>query len=139
MGRSPRPSCVDTRLRVPVRHAGGPGVAVFLALASLVMLAFVVASVVAVGALLLRLVFFVILLPVRLVFGLLFIPFWIAKTVLKVAVGALMLPIFLVGGGLLAAVVAIGALVALVAPLVPLLIVGLLIWAVFRSFRPAVA
>jgi hypothetical protein len=102
-------------------------------------MALLVAAVVSVGALLVRLALFAVLLPFRLVFGLLFIPFWIAKSVLKLAVGAVVLPVFLVGGILLAVVVAIGALVALLAPLVPVLIVGLLIWVVVRSFRPAVA
>ncbi len=103
------------------------------------MLAFLLVAVVSVGALIVRMAFFLLLLPFKLVFGLLFVPFWIAKTVLKLAVGAVVLPIVLVGGVLLAVVAAAGALLALLAPLVPLVIVGLLIWAVFRSFRPAVA
>jgi hypothetical protein len=67
------------------------------------------------------------------------VPFWIARTVLKMAFGVILLPILLVGGLLVAVVAAIAALVAVVTPLLPLLVVAFLIWAVFRSFRPATA
>ena len=63
-----------------------------------------------------RVAFWTVLLPVRLVFGLLFVPFWIARTVLKMAFGVILLPIPLVGGLLVAVVAAIAALVAVVTP-----------------------
>jgi hypothetical protein len=103
------------------------------------MMALVVAAVVSVGALVLRMAFWTIFLPFRLIFGLLFIPFWIARTLLKMTVGIVMLPVLLIGGILVAIVAAVAALVAVITPLLPLLIVGLLVWAVFRSFSRPVA
>jgi hypothetical protein len=111
-----------------------------LALASIIFLALIVAAVVSVGALILRIAFWAILLPFRILFGLLFVPFWIAKTVLKLAVGAILLPVFLIGGILFAVVAAIAAIVAIITPLLPFALVAFLLWIVFRSFaRPITA
>ena len=111
-----------------------------LALASLIFLALIVAAVVSVGVLIVRIAFWAILLPFKIVFGLLFLPFWIGKTLLRVALGAVLVPVFLVGGILLALVAAIAAIVAIITPLLPLAIVAFLIWMVFRSFgRPVAA
>jgi hypothetical protein len=110
-----------------------------LGLASLVMTGLMVAAVVMVGVFVVKALFFLITLPFRIAFAVLFFPIWIVKTVLKVAAGAVLVPLVLLAGVVLAVVAAIAAIVAIVAPLLPLLIVGLLLWAVFRSFRPAVA
>jgi hypothetical protein len=110
-----------------------------LAILALVMMAMVVAAVVAAAAFVIRAAFWLILLPIRLVFALLFVPFWIARMVLKVTVGAILLPVVMVGGLIVAAIAAVAALIAVVTPLLPLLLVGVLIWLVLRSFRPATA
>jgi hypothetical protein len=111
-----------------------------LALASLIFLALIVAAVVAVGALILRVAFWAILLPFKIVFGLLFLPFWIGKTLLRLAFGVVLVPVLLVGGILVAFVAAIAAIVAIITPLLPFAIVAFLIWMVFRSFgRPVAA
>jgi hypothetical protein len=85
-------------------------------------------------ALVLKLVFLAITLPIRLLFGLLFFPVWIVRTILR-AIGFVVLgPLFALLGILLAGGLIIAGLVALVVPLLPLLIVGVLIWLVVRSF-----
>lgn len=111
----------------------------FLALASLVMTGLMVAAVVAVGVFVVKALFFLVTLPFRIAFAVLFFPIWIAKTVAKVALAALVIPVVAVIGVVLAVMAALAAIAAIIAPLVPLIIVGLLVWAVIRSFRPAVA
>jgi len=101
-------------LQVPVVRVGANAVFTLLGLASVVMTGLMTGAVVLLGVLVVKVLFFAITLPFRIAFAVLFFPFWIAKTVLKLAVGVVMVP------------------------LLPLLIVGLLVWAVFRSFRPAV-
>ncbi len=104
-------------------------------------MALAVAAVVSAAAFVFRMTFWLAFLPFRLLFGLLIIPFWIARMALKVVFGVLLLPVFLVVGGLLAVAALIATLVAIVSPLLPLLIVGFLIWVVVRSFSrgPVVA
>jgi hypothetical protein len=110
-----------------------------LELASLVMTGLMVAAVVLVGVLMLKVVFFVVTLPFRLLFAVLFFPIWIVKTILKIAVAGVVMPWVASAGFGLVLIAAVAALAAVLLPLVPLLVVGLLLWAVFRSFRPAVA
>jgi hypothetical protein len=110
-----------------------------LGLASLVMTGLMVAAVVSVGVLIVKALFFLVTLPFRLVFAVLFFPFWIVKTVGKVAVAAIVIPLAALAGIVLAVLAAVAAIAAIVAPLLPLLIVGLLVWAVLRSVRPAAA
>lgn len=107
-------------------------------LAAMVMTGLMTAAVVIAGVFVVKVLFFVITLPFRIAFGVLFFPFWIAKTILKFAIGVVMVPVILVVGIVLAVLAALAALGAIIAPLLPLLIVGLLAWAVVRSFRPAV-
>jgi hypothetical protein len=99
-----------------------------------------VAAIVMVGALVVRAVQWTSMLPFRIVFGLLALPFWIGGMILKLLFTVVLLPVLLVGGVLLAIVAAVAAIVAIITPLLPLAIVALLIWAVFRSFgRPVTA
>ena len=97
-------------------------------------MALAVAAVVSVAAFVFRMAFWLAFLPFRLLFGLLIVPFWIARMLLKVVFGVLLLPVFLVVGGLLAVAALIATIVAVISPLLPLLIVGFLIWVVVRSF-----
>ena len=99
--------------------------------------------------------FYLLTLPFRLAFGLLFgvlllpfallllpftlliLPFLLLRFVLKGIVLMMVLPFVLlaVGGALLAALVAI--LFAVLIPLLPIAFVALCIWAIVRSSRPA--
>ena len=138
----PFPAAVVYRrhaLRVPVVRVGVNPVLTLLGLAtSVVMMVWTTARDRDAGEqLAVKVLFFAITLPFRIVFAVLFFPFWIAKTVLKTAVGVVMVPLLLLVGVVLAVLAALAAIAAIVAPLLPLLIVGLLVWAVFRSFRPA--
>jgi hypothetical protein len=110
-----------------------------LGLASLVVTGLMTGAVVMLGLLMVKTLFFVITLPFRIAFAVLFFPFWLAKTVAKLAVGIVMVPLLLLLGVVVAVLAALAAIVAIIAPLLPLLIVGLLAWALFRSIRPAVA
>jgi hypothetical protein len=110
-----------------------------LGLAALVMTGLMVAAVVSVGVLIVKALFFLVTLPFRIAFAVLFFPLWIAKTLAKVALAAVVVPVIALAGIVLAVLAAIAAIAAIVAPLLPLLIVGLLVWAVLRSFRPAAA
>ena len=102
------------------------GTAIFGALAGAAILMLV--------ALVVKLVFFVVTLPVRLLFGLLVFPVWILTTLFR-AIGLVVLaPLLAVLGMLIIGGFIIAGLVALVVPMLPLLIVGLLLWLVVRSF-----
>lgn len=107
-----------------------------LGLAALAMMGLLVVAVILAGWLLVKAVFFVITLPFRILFAALFVPLWIAKTIVRLVLGIVLLPVMLVGGFLAAAVAALGALVLLLAPLVPIAIIGLLLWVVVRRVRP---
>ena len=65
-----------------------------LGLASVVVTGLMTAAVM-LGVLLVKTLFFVITLPFRIAFGVLFFPFWLAKTVVKLAVGVVMVPLLL--------------------------------------------
>jgi hypothetical protein len=110
-----------------------------LGLATLVMTGLMVAAVVSVGVLIVKTLFFLVTLPFRIAFAVLFFPFWLAKTVAKMAVAAVVLPLVALAGVVLAVLAAIAAVAAIVVPLLPFLIMGLLIWAVLRTSRPATA
>jgi hypothetical protein len=111
-----------------------------LALVTLVLMGLMVAAVVSVGAIIVRVAFFAISLPFKILFGLLTFPFWIGKSVLRFAFGLVFVPLLLVVGILVAIVAAIAALVAIITPLLPFAIVAFLAWLVFRSFaRPVTA
>jgi hypothetical protein len=85
-------------------------------------------------AVVLKTVFWAVTLPIRLVFGLLFFPIWLARTALR-AVGLLILaPILAAGGVLVAGAILVAGLLAVVVPLLPILVIGFLLWIVIRSF-----
>ena len=78
------------------------------------------------------------LLPLRLAFGLVFgvllLPFFIVRVVLKLAVGLLLLPIVLLA--VLVGLLVAGTLsFAVLIPLAPLFVVLLLAWALVSPFR----
>jgi hypothetical protein len=85
-------------------------------------------------AMVLKLVFFAVTLPIRLLFGLLVFPVWIVKTLFRTIGLVVLAPILAVLGVLALGALLVAGLLALVVPMLPLLIVGLLIWLVVRSF-----
>jgi hypothetical protein len=101
------------------------GTAVFGALAG--------AAVLMLVALLLKLVFFAITLPFRLLFGLLVFPVWILKTLLRAIGLVVFAPLLAVLGVLVVGGIIIAGLMALVVPVLPFLLIGLIIWLVVRS------
>lgn len=109
----------------------------FLSLASLAMTGLMVAAVVMVAVVVLKALFFLVTLPFRIVFAVAFFPIWLAKTVAKLAIASVVVPLVALGGVILAALAAIAAIAAIIAPLLPIIILALLVWAVVRSFRPA--
>ncbi|MCX6551326.1 MAG: hypothetical protein NTY02_10050, partial [Acidobacteria bacterium] len=91
-----------------------------------------------VGAVL-KLVFWLVLLPLRVAGKLVALPFIAFGLFVKMFVGVLLLPLVAVGG--LVALVGLGlaAVFALLLPLLPLVIAGLLVWGLVKRFsRPAV-
>jgi hypothetical protein len=99
----------------------------------------VVACAIAVGlaavvGLAVKLLVALVLLPIRQIGWILFIPLLIIKTVLGLVAGLVVVPVVLVVGGLLLAVLAF----AVVAPLLPFAAAALLIWALVKAAsRPA--
>jgi hypothetical protein len=92
-----------------------------------------VAAVLLVG-IVLKTVFWLVFLPLRLLAGLLFFPVWVARTLVK-AIGLLILtPLLAVIGAILAGGLLIAGLLALVVPMLPLILIALLIWMIVGTF-----
>lgn len=104
-----------------------------------VLTALCVAAIVIAVLFAIRALVFVVTLPFRLLFGLLLIPFWIAKTVLRVGGVVVLLPLLACAGVLAVILFALGAIAVAILPLVPIVLIGLLLWAVIRAFKPASA
>ena len=68
------------------------------------------------------------------IFGLLFLPFWIAKTAFRIVGLAIVAPILVLAALVGGAALVLGLLATLILPLVPIVIVALLLWVVIRSF-----
>jgi hypothetical protein len=76
----------------------------------------------------------------KLVFWLLFLPLRLIGGLLKLLVGILLLPIFLVLGAVLLLGAGLIAVLGLLVPLLPFLLAGFLIWGLVKLFsRPAAA
>jgi hypothetical protein len=105
----------------------------FLTLAGLLALALGAAL------LLFRLLFVALWLPFRLVVGLLLFPLWIARGLLKLVGFAILLPLMLVAGAIAAMGFIAVAIATVVVPLLPIVLVGGLVWLLVRSLnrRPA--
>jgi hypothetical protein len=95
-------------------------------------------GVVAVGLILLlvliRAVFWLIFLPFKLIFAVLFVPIWLVKTALRVVGLAIVGPIVLLAAIVGGVFLVMGLLATLILPLVPVAIVAALLWVVIRSF-----
>ncbi len=104
-------------------------------LAAFATIALVVGGLLAVALFVLKLVFWVVFLPIRLFFKLLFLPFILLKWAFVGVAGLVLLPLLLIAG--LVAVIAM--LVAVVTPLLPILFVAAAIWVLVQIARPATA
>jgi hypothetical protein len=88
-----------------------------------------VAGILLLAVVVLKTVFWALTLPVRL----LFFPFWIARTALRLVGLVILAPILAVGGVLFAGVLIITGLLAVLAPLLPLVVITFFVWLVVRS------
>lgn len=84
-------------------------------------------------ALVVRVAFWALLLPLRLMGYVLFLPFLLVKWMLQFFVGLLVLPIALLGVVLGVGGLALAGLLLVVVPLVPILIVGSVIWLIIKA------
>lgn len=122
-------------------------------LALLAMGALAVAAVVGFVFMLLRAVLWLVFLPIRLLFfplkllffpirllmSLVWIPIGLTFGALGLAAGAVLVPILLVGVAGFVIVSLIAAVLSVMLPLVPFILLGLLVWAIFRHRPAAVA
>jgi hypothetical protein len=89
---------------------------------------------------LLKLVFWLVFLPFRLAIKLLALPFIALGLLLKLAVGVFLLPLFLVLGVVALVGVGLVAVLGLLVPILPLVLAGLVVWALVKLVsRPAAA
>ena len=109
-----------------------------MALAGLFIGGLAVMAVVGVVFLVLKIVLFAVFLPFRLLFKLLWIPIGLVGGFFSLAAGAAIIPIMLTVGVAVAIIGAIAALLALLVPAIPFLLLGLMVWAFLRR-RPAAA
>ena len=108
-----------------------------VALAGLLIAGFAVFAVFAMVLIVLKIAFWALFFPVRLLFKLLWIPVGLIGGLFSFAAGITLLPVLLTVGVVVALVAAVGALLALLVPAIPFVLLGLMIWAVMRQ-RPAV-
>ncbi|MGE3275283.1 MAG: hypothetical protein AB7O67_09240 [Vicinamibacterales bacterium] len=97
-----------------------------------------IAAVVGVTLFLVKLLVWTVLLPIRILFKLLWIPIGLALGAVGLAAGAVALPVVLLVLGGIAVVGLVIALLGLVLPLVPFLLLGLFIWTMVKK-RPVAA
>jgi hypothetical protein len=109
-----------------------------LVLGGLVAAGLAVAAVVGFVFFLLKLVFWVVLLPFRLALKALMIPVWFTLGAVGLAVGAVAVPAVLAIVAVVAVLGLLAAALAFVLPAIPFVLLGLLLWAIFRR-SPAVA
>ena len=89
-----------------------------------------------VGVAMIKLLFWLVLLPLRLVWFALTLPFLLLGLAFKLVVGVVLLPVFLFAAVVGAAAVAF----ALALPLLPLVVLAVFVWAIVKlAARPAVA
>ena len=85
----------------------------------------------------LKLVFGLLFLPLRLLGKLIALPFMAVGVFFKLLFGVMFLPLLFVGGLVVLAGLVVAAVVGLLVPLMPLLIVGVVVWGLVKVFsRP---
>jgi hypothetical protein len=97
-----------------------------VAIAAIVFVALCIAGTVAVIVFVLKVLFWVVLFPIRLAFKLAF-------GILGVGFAAIVAPLVLVIGGIAIVGALLAALFAIVAPLLPVILLGLVGWAIYRA------
>jgi hypothetical protein len=109
-----------------------------VALAALVFVGLAIAAVVGVVLVALKIVLWTVLLPFRILLKLLWLPIWLGLGAIGLLFGTLAIPVVLlvVGGVIVFGLFA--AIVGLMLPAIPFILLGLLIWSIARR-RPAVA
>ncbi|MBY0496587.1 MAG: hypothetical protein K2Y23_20470 [Cyanobacteria bacterium] len=110
-----------------------------IALAGLFIGGLAVAAILGIVFLVLKLAFWAVLLPFRLLTKLIWVPIGLAAGGVGLAAGAAIIPIALVIGLVVAVLAAIAAVLALLIPAIPFLLLGLAVWAVLRRRPAAVA
>jgi hypothetical protein len=86
------------------------------------------------GVMAVRAVFWLVLLPFRLVFGLLLFPLWIARAAFKLIGFVVLLPILALAGGIAVLGLLAATVLAVLVPLAPVLLVAGLAYLVLRGF-----
>lgn len=109
-----------------------------LVFGGLIAAALAVAAVIGFVFVLLKFLFWIVLLPFRLLLKLVMIPVWLTIGAVGLALGFLALPLLLAVVAIVAVLGVIAAVLAFLLPLIPFVLLGLLIWAIFRR-TPAVA
>jgi hypothetical protein len=101
-----------------------------LVLGGLVGVGLLLVGVAALTLMMVKLVFLLVLWPLRLAFKLVLLPF-------KLVLGLLVLPFLAIGLALGTLALLVSGLFILVAPLLPILVVGLIVWLIVKAFsRP---
>jgi hypothetical protein len=88
--------------------------------------------------LLLKVVLWAVLLPFRLLLKLIMIPVWLTFGAVGLALGAAVLPLILIVLTAVAVIGVITTILALLLPAIPFVLLGLMLWAIFRK-TPAAA
>lgn len=100
--------------------------------------ALAVVAIVAFVFLILKFVLWAVLLPFRWLLKLLMIPVWLTVGAVGLALGAAALPLILIVLAVVAVIGVVTTVLALLLPAIPFVLLGLMLWAIFRK-APAVA
>lgn len=111
---------------------------VLFMLALVAFIGFAIASVVGFVFFLLKLAFWVVLFPFKLLFKLLWLPVGFALSAGGFVLGSIALPVVLVVGGGAAVIALIAVVASVLLPLLPVVLLGLALWAIFRPRTAAV-
>jgi hypothetical protein len=109
-----------------------------MALIGLMIAGFAVAAVIGTVLLVLKMIFWVVFFPLRILMKVLMIPVWLTLGAIGLLAGTALIPIVLVVVAGVAVVGVLAALFALLLPAIPFILFGLLIWALARR-RPVAA
>lgn len=109
-----------------------------MALTGLLVVGLALAALMGVVFLVVKIAFWTVLLPFRILFKVLMIPVWLTLGAVGVVAGTALLPILLVVAAGVVVIGAISALLALLVPAIPFVLLGLMVWALMRK-GPAVA
>jgi hypothetical protein len=134
MGR-PRSSARTWRHRFS-SHPEGEELVELAVLALLTIVGLSVLAIVGFVFVVIKLVFWIVFLPFRLLFHLLWIPFGLVFGALGATFAAVIVPVVLMVGFVVAALAIIGTILGLLIPAIPFVLLGLLIWSLGKT--PAV-